>query len=99
MGFINNATSTDAQGTETIVVAVAGKSHFIRSVTITCISAVTVTIGSTTGALIGPIPFATTSNPLTLTFLDPVKVPVGELIDLTTSGAGVITVVIQGYTE
>jgi hypothetical protein len=98
-GFINNLTSGDAQGTVTIVAAVAGKSHFVRSMTITCISAVTLTIGSTTGVLVGPVPFAATSSPFVVTFIDPVKVPAGELIDLTASGAGVVNVVIQGYTE
>ena len=101
-GFINNATSADASGGETIVAAVAGKSHYIRSITIVCISAITVTIQDNTGTpvvILGPAPFAATSAPLTVVFPDPVKVAAGKLVEVDASGAGAVNVVIQGYTE
>lgn len=101
-GFINNATSADASGGETIVAAVAGKSHFIKSITIACISAITVTIQDNTGTpvvILGPAPFAATSGPLTVVYPDPVKVAAGKLVEVDASGAGAVNVVIQGYTE
>ena len=101
-GFINNATSADASGGETIVAAVASKSHFIQSITVACISAITVTIQDNTGTpvvILGPVPFAATSSPVTVTFPDPVKVASGKLIEVDASGAGAVNVVIQGYTE
>lgn len=101
-GFINNATSADASSGETIIPAVTGKSHYIRSIVIVCISAITVTIQDNTGTpvvILGPAPFAATSSPLTVVFPDPVKVASGNLIEVDASGAGAVNVVIQGYTE
>lgn len=101
-GFINNATFADASGGETIVAAVTDKSHFIRSITIACISAITVTIQDNTGTpvvILGPVPFAATSAPITVVFPDPVKVASGKLVEVDASGAGAVNVVIQGYTE
>ena len=101
-GFINNASSADASSGETIVAAVTGKSHYIRSITIACISAITVTIQDNTGTpvvILGPVPFAATSSPITVTFLEPVVVASSKLIEVDASGAGAVNVVIQGYTE
>lgn len=101
-GFANNATSADASGGETIVAAVANKSHYITSIMIACITAITVTIQDNTGTpivILGPIPFAATSSPLTIDFLKPVKVASGKLIEVDSSGAGAVNVFIQGYTE
>lgn len=99
-GFINNATSADASGVEIIVAAVADKTHFITSITVACISAITVTIQDETGAkILGPVPFAATSSPITVNFLSAVKIAAVSGVEVETSGAGAVNVVIQGYTE
>ena len=69
-------TSADVTGTEELLAAVAGKSHHIRRVVISCgTNAATISLGSgeTTGALtstqIGPITFsASTAHPFDLDF-------------------------------
>jgi hypothetical protein len=101
-GFIVNALSVDASGKETIVPAVDGKSHFVKSLTITCVTAITVTVQDNSSSpieLLGPVPFNTTSKPLVIEYADPIKVEQGKQIDISSSGIGNITVVIQGYTE
>jgi len=101
-GFVNNATSADASGGETIVAAVAGESHYITSIAITCISAITVAIQDDTGTpvvILGPVPFNTTAAPFVIDYPNPVKVAAGKLVEVKASGAGVVDVVIQGYTR
>lgn len=108
-GFCTNATGSDVSTGETLVAAVAGKSHYIRSITISCISAITVWIQDNTGTpvvIVGPIAFAdltatssVAASPYTVTFLEPVKVASGNLIEVDASAAGAVSVVIQGYTE
>ena len=108
-GFVNNATSADASGGETIVAAVVGKSHYITSITIACIVDITVTIQDNTGTpivILGPVPFADLtatssvgSSPFTIVYPNPVKVAAGKLVEVDASGAGAVCVVIQGYTE
>ncbi len=99
-GFVNNASSADASGAEIIVASVADKTHFITSITIACISAITATIQDETGAkILGPVPFAATSSPITVVFLSPVKIAAVSAIEVETSGAGAVNVLIQGYTE
>jgi hypothetical protein len=101
-GFINNATSADASGGETIVASVAGKSHYIRSITIACVSAITVSIQYASGSpidFLGPISFTATSGPVTVTYLEPVKIIAGGTVLVDASGVGAVSVVVQGYTE
>ncbi len=74
--FGKSMTSADVTGTEELLAAVAGKSHYIRRVVISCGTAsATISLGSgeTTGALtstqIGPITFsASTAHPFVLDF-------------------------------
>ena len=69
-------TSADVTGTEFLLAAVAGKSHYIRKIVISCgTNSATISLGSgeTTGALtstqIGPITFsASTAHPFELDF-------------------------------
>ena len=111
-GFIVNATSADASvaGGELLLEDVIGgtvsqvilESHYLTSITIACISAITVRINddSTTEVVfLGPVPFNTTSSPLTVIFPVPIKVGNLKSLFVTASGAGAICVVIQGYTE
>jgi len=101
-GFSKQGISADASGTETIVAAVAGKSHVIKSIMIYCLSAITVTIQDDTGTpitIVGGITFTTTAQPAVFTFLNPIKVAVGKTIDVDASGSGQVVVLVQGYTE
>jgi len=101
-GFSKQGISADASGTETIVAAVAGKSHIIKSIMIYCLSAITVTIQDNTGTpvvIAGGITFTTTAQPAVFTFRHPIKVPAGKSIDVDASGAGQVVVLIEGYTE
>lgn len=109
-GFINNGFSADASGTETVVPAVAGKSHYIKSINISCGEvAITATIQDNTGTpvvLLGPVAFLVEglsefggSASYSITYPDPLKVDSGKSIDIDTSTSGAINVVIQGYTE
>lgn len=69
-------TSADVTGTEELLAAVAGKSHYIRKIVISCgTNSATISLGSgeTTGALtstqIGPVAFsASTAHPFELDF-------------------------------
>ena len=101
-GFIVNAVSNDAStpGGETLLAAVAGQSHHITSITMVCITAITLSINPFgIDNILGPVPFAATSAPLTVIYSDPVKVDENKSLLVKTSGAGAICVVIQGYTE
>jgi len=103
-GFCVNVKVGDASGGETIVAAVAGKSHYVTSIIINTVAAITVTIQDNTAAtpvvLLGPVNFAATSgSPHTVNFLKAVKVTAGNLIEIDASGAGLIQCTIQGYTR
>lgn len=106
-GFIKNANSADASGTEEIIAAVADQSHHIQFLSISSDTALSVTIGEgeTTGAvttaLIGPvtlaagqtIPFPFVGRPQGL------KMTANTALTVDASGAGNINVFVQGYTE
>jgi hypothetical protein len=105
-GFANNAVSADASGCEELVAAVADKSHYITQLEISCVAAITVTIGAgetggaVTAVLFGPFNFAATSgSPISLQFNPPIKVAEATAIVVDASGAGVVQVFVQGYTE
>ena len=101
-GFIVNFSSTDASLGEDALGPDASKSHFITSVTIACVSAITVQIHNTGGPdliLIGPFPFSASSVPVTINYQDPINMGAIEPIHVTSSGAGEVCVIIQGYTE
>lgn len=105
-GFINNVNSGDFSGAEELVPAVAAKSHYITSLSISCVSAINITIGAgeTAGALtailLGPYYFvATSGSPINLQFNPPVEVDAAVAIVADASGSGAATINIQGYTE
>jgi hypothetical protein len=105
-GFANNATSADASGCEELVAAVTGKSHYITQLEISCVAAITVTIGAgetggaVTAVLFGPFNFAATSgSPISIQLNPAVKVAAATSIVVDASGAGAVQVFIQGYTE
>ncbi len=108
-GFCHNFSGTDVSTGETIVAAVSGKSHYVRSITLWCLVAITAWIQDNTGTpvvILGPVSFvdltATSSvstSPVTVNFNPPVKVTAGKLIEIDASGAGIVAGVIQGFTE
>ena len=101
-GFAVNLTSDDASAAKTAVAAVAGKSHYIKKITIACVSAISVTIQDNTGTpvlILGPITFTTGSSPFEIEYLNGIQVAAGKTVDVIASGAGAVAVNIQGYTE
>ena len=103
-GFANNIYSADWSGTEDLVAAVAAKSIYIESISISCAVAISLTVGagestgSVTNELWGPILFAATGS----TFIDvyfkrPLKIAEATALVMDASGAGAATVMVQGY--
>ena len=107
-GFIKNATSADASGTEVIIAAGgAGVSHYLEHIVISSDSAISITIGegetagAVTTALIGPITFAA-GQVVPFPFTNRVrglKMTANTSLTVDASGAGNICVWVQGYTE
>lgn len=103
-GFANNGVSADASGCEELVAAVAGKSHYIEGIIISTGAAISVTIGAgetggaVTASILGPIAFSADST-LYWKFARPIKVAAATAIVVDTSGAGAVTVFVEGYTE
>ena len=107
-GFIKNATSADASGTEEIIAAPgAGISHNIEHLVISSDSAISVTIGegetagAVTTALIGPVTFAA-GQTVTWPFIgrsQGIKMTANKSLTVDASGAGNINVFVQGFTE
>ena len=105
-GFIVNATSADAQGTEEILAAPAsGVSIVIEYLVISSDSAIGITIGAgetagaVTTALIGPVTFAagqTIPWPFTGR-TQGLVVPAATSLTVDADGAGNICVWVQGY--
>ena len=104
VGFIKNATSADASGTEEIHAAVADKKIKIRHMTINSTSAIAITIGAgetggaVTAALIGPLEFAALSS-LQWDFYPPLELPTNTSLTVDADGAGVICIFVQGVVE
>ena len=105
-GFSVNATSADASGTEELVAAVTGKSIYVTQLSITTVSAITVTIGAgetggaVTTVLYGPVPFAATApGQVKELFNPPIKLAAATALVVDASGAGAIQVYAQGYVE
>ena len=100
-GFCINASNTNSSTGHTVLAAVSGKSHYIKSISINCYSDIDPTITDGAGVIFaGPVPFSTTGNsPYEVTFNKAVKATENQGLVVTTSGAGVTVTVIQGYTK
>ncbi len=105
-GFAINASSTDLTGCEELKAAPgAGKSILITQIEISCVAAITVTVGEgeTTGAvttvLFGPFNFAAGSgSPIILNFRDKgYKLTANTALTIDASGAGAVQVFVEGY--
>jgi hypothetical protein len=105
-GFIRNATSADASGTEEILAGVTGKKIKISQLTINSDSALTVTIGEGVAAssppvttdLIGPVALAANTS-LQLNFNPYLRLTEATALTVTASGAGNICVFCQGFVQ
>ena len=109
-GFCHNFSGTDVSTGETIVAAVADKSHYVTSITLWSLVDITAWIQDNTAVtpvvILGPVSFAdltatssVSSTPVTVTYNPAIKVTSGKLIEIDASGAGIVAGVIQGYTE
>lgn len=98
VGFIKNATSADASGTETLIAAVAGKSHKLRHVTFNNLTAGALSFTlSGAAALIGAVSVGANSS-LQWDFNPPLEVGTNQALTIT-AGAGNVCVFCQGVTE
>lgn len=103
-GFVANGNSGDASGCETLLAAPGtGLSIYLESVTISCGSAINVTVGSgVDGAgavetvLIGPVYLAANST-VTVPLTKPIQLAANKALTVDASGAGNVTVVASGY--
>jgi hypothetical protein len=104
VGFIANATLANANGGETILAAVSGKSIKVRHLTINSSDALTVTIGEgitgagVTTALIGPVALPANGS-LQWTFNPLMELTLSTALTCDASGAGNICVFVQGVIE
>jgi len=104
-GWVTNAYNADWSGCEIAKALVAGKSHYIESITINCASAITVTVGAgetasaVTTTILGPIVFTANGNQFTHTFTRPVKVASATDITADAFGAGATCIIISGFTQ
>jgi len=102
-GFVANGNSGDASGCETLLAAPGtGLSIYLESVTISCGSAISVTIGTGAAAgavetvLIGPVYLAANST-VNIPLTKPIQCAANKALSVDASGAGNVTVVATGY--
>lgn len=97
-GFAVNAVTDDASGCEELVAAQgAGKKLILRQVIISCVAAITITVGAgeTTGAvsspILGPVTFAATSPVAIFNFVRGIVLDANTSLTVDASGAGAFT--------
>lgn len=103
-GFAINAVSDDASGCEELLAAQgSGLSIVLRQVIVSCVAAITVTIGAgeTAGAvtspILGPLNFAATSgSPVSVVFNPGIVLAANTALTIDASGAGAVCVFAQG---
>ena len=107
-GFSVNASSSDASGCEELKAAPGtGKSIYLTQIQISCVSAITVTVGmgenagAVTTILLGPFNFtATSGSPVNLAFRDRgVKLTANTSLTIDASGAGAVQIFAEGYVQ
>ena len=107
-GFAVNATSADFSGCEELKAAPgAGVSIYLTQIEISCVAAITVTIGAgetggaVTTVLLGPFNFAATSgSPINLTFRGKgIKLAANTSLTVDSSAGGAVQIFAEGYVE
>jgi len=105
-GFAVNAVSADASGCEELKAAPgAGVSIYITQIEISCVAAITVTIGAgetggaVTTVLFGPFNFeATSGSPVSISLRGKgIKLAANTSLTIDASGAGAVQVFVEGY--
>lgn len=102
LGFIVNANSADYSGCEELKAAVTGKSIHIERVFISSDTALNITIGAgetggaVTGIILGPVYFAANTS-REFVFTKPIKLDAAVALTCDASGAGNVTVIVQGF--
>jgi hypothetical protein len=106
-GFAVNASSADLSGTEELQAApAAGTNIYLTQLEISCVEAITVTIGAgetggaVTTVLFGPFNFAAgNGSPISIQLNPAVKLAAATSLTADASGAGVVQIFVQGYIE
>ena len=106
-GFCVNADYADASSCEELVATPgAGKSLVLQFLEISCVAAITVTIGSGESTnnvetvIIGPLNFAATSgSPVVMNFPQGLVLTANKSLTIDSSGAGVVQVFAMGYVQ
>ena len=102
VGFVVNANSADLSGCETLKAAVTGKSIYIERIYIISGTAINYTLGAgetasaVTTVIVGPIYCAADSN-TPLVFTRAIKLAAATALTADASGAGAVTIIVQGY--
>lgn len=102
-GFIVNAESADFSACEEIKTAVTGKSIYIERILISSNAAVNVkvgegeTAGNVTTLRAGPFFFAANTSVVQDYGSRPIKLTAATALTVDASGAGLVTVIVQGF--
>jgi len=98
VGFIKNATSADASGTEEILAGIAGKKIRLKHVTMNNLTAGALNFTlSGAAALIGPVSIGANSS-LQWNFNPPIELAIAQALEIT-SDAGNVMIFCQGTIE
>lgn len=106
-GFAVNASSADLSACEELRAAPgASVSIYVSQIEISCVAAITITIGEgeTAGAvttvLFGPFNFvATSGGPVNIALNPAIKLAANKSLTIDASGAGAVQAFVQGYIE
>lgn len=105
-GFAVNAVTDDASGCEELVAAPgSGKKLVLRQVIISCVAAITITIGAgetggaVTSPILGPVTFAATSPVAIFNFIRGIVLVANTALTVDASGAGAFTCFVIGDVE
>ena len=97
--------SADLSGTESLLAATTGMTHYVKRIKIQCASAITISIGggetasALTATYLGPIPFGTSGPSFDLDFKEKaMKLAVSTALCADASGAGAVVIYVEGKT-
>lgn len=95
-----NATTADSSGNEIVKADPgSGKSLYLEYIVITCVSAITVTLNSDAAALLGPFNFAAGApGAVRIKPTKPIQVPANTALQMDSSGAGAVSIYVEGFT-
>ena len=104
-GFAVNYTGSDVSAcVEVLAAPGAGVSHYLKKVLINVQAEIDVTIGegktatAVTSTILGSLGMSANST-IVYEFVTPIKLAANTALTLDASGAGILTVFVEGYTE